>query len=312
VYFLSEEERARVLKDLIPTARRIGVADELRGWNWHEPPLAPLYEVPIAMYEVAGKYCDSGRDVYLRRVEKVRGTTTPPLVRGSALHEVVKEAVIHAKQAIYSLGLEDMAALVHAVTAFESTIADKLPDTLTPAEQEQICREATQVAGFEARRLATRIEEAASKHPHIHADTLAALAIPVVVEHRLDGSYLGLSSHIRTDAQSFGQVMIIDLKFGGREPFHRLSTTGYSMVMESLFGYPVDLGCTVYVTLDNNRLAIERDLHLIDDELRQWFVEERDEKMYLIYEELDPGLASRCSAACPFASTCWPEGLPHH
>jgi len=39
-------------------------------------------------------------------------------------------------------------------------------------------------------------------------------------------------------------------------------------------------------------------IHIIDDELRQWFIEERDEKMRMIYEEIDPGLGE-CYNYCP-------------
>jgi len=37
--------------------------------------------------------------------------------------------------------------------------------------------------------------------------------------------------------------------------------------------------------------------HIIDDELRQWFIGERDEKMRLFYEEIDPGIG-RCYDSC--------------
>lgn len=51
---------------------------------------------------------------------------------------------------------------------------------------------------------------------------------------------------------------------------------------------------------------IERDYHLIGDELRQRFVKERDEKMRLAAEELDPGLPAVCPRTCPYLATCHP------
>lgn len=45
-------------------SRSRDVAPELRGWNWHQPPLEPAYDVTLAVYEVPGKYCSTGRDVY--------------------------------------------------------------------------------------------------------------------------------------------------------------------------------------------------------------------------------------------------------
>ncbi len=52
---------------------------------------------------------------------------------------------------------------------------------------------------------------------------------------------------------------------------------------------------------------IERDYHLIGDELRQMFVEERDEKLRLAAEELDPGLPAVCPRTCPYLATCHPD-----
>jgi len=64
---------------------------------------------------------------------------------------------------------------------------------------------------------------------------------------------------------------------------------GYALVMEALHEYPVNLGCLVYVDFKGDRMIVRKDIHIIDDELRQWFIEERDEKMRMIYEEIDPG-----------------------
>lgn len=72
MYFPSEDEKKRLLRGLLPKARKLDIPDELRRWNWHRAPLEPIYDVKIALYEVAGKYCSSGRDVYLRRVLGVK------------------------------------------------------------------------------------------------------------------------------------------------------------------------------------------------------------------------------------------------
>jgi CRISPR-associated protein Csa1 len=69
MYFLTDEEKKLVTKGYLPKARELGVAEELRGWNWNIPPLAPVYDLRMAVYEIAGKYCDTGRDIFLRRVE---------------------------------------------------------------------------------------------------------------------------------------------------------------------------------------------------------------------------------------------------
>jgi CRISPR-associated protein Cas4 len=90
---------------------------------------------------------------------------------------------------------------------------------------------------------------------------------------------------------------------GEPQKFHRLTTTGYALVMEALHEYPVNLGCLVYVEFKGDRMVVKKDIHIIDDELRQWFIEERDAKMRMIYEEIDPGLGN-CSQNCPYTLNC--------
>jgi CRISPR-associated protein Csa1 len=97
--------------------------------------------------------------------------------------------------------------------------------------------------------------------------------------------------------------MVLDLKFGEPKKFHRLSTTGYALVMEAIHEYPINLGCIVYAEFKGDRLIVKKDIHIIDDELRQWFIEERDQKMRMIYEEIDPGLGN-CYDSCPYILQC--------
>ncbi len=59
MYFLSDEEKRLLLRRLAPQARERGVAEELRGWNWDKPPLSPIFETRLGVYEVAGHYCST-------------------------------------------------------------------------------------------------------------------------------------------------------------------------------------------------------------------------------------------------------------
>jgi len=143
-----------------------------------------------------------------------------------------------------------------------------------------------------------------SRQPYIGMDALLYQVLPVVVEHKLNGSFLGLSPYLSTDALNFSEPMIVDLKFGEKRDFHKLSVTGYALVMEAIYSFPVNLGFVVYPKFKNNRILIERDLFIIDDELRQKFIENRDEKMRMIYQEDDPGKAKDCYKSCPFYENC--------
>ena len=72
------------------------------------------------------------------------------------------------------------------------------------------------------------------------------MAIPVVVEQKLNGSFLGLSGMLSTDALTYAEPIVVDLKFDPRRNFYRLATTGYALVLEALYDFPVNIGCVVY------------------------------------------------------------------
>jgi CRISPR-associated protein Csa1 len=301
MFFLTEEERQFLIRGLLPRAHEEVVNSELRGWNWNVPPLAPPYELKLPLYQVAGRYCDSGRDLYLYHALKVRPTPTPQMVEGRVLHEVVRRVFTRAKRLIYTLGVERIGELAQHLADFDlSGLADPEPGADLLAKAGLLWR-------FEAYRIIYRVEEILTKQPYIKEDSLAFQALPVILEQRLDGRFLGLSQHLSTDAMVFSEPMIIEVKFGPPMPFYRLYTTGYALVVEALYGYPVNLGCLVYPRfLHDGRIAVERDLHLITDELRSWFVERRDELTRLVVDDIDPGLPARCYEQCQYWRECHP------
>lgn len=307
MYFLTDEERKHLLKGLLPRSRDQGVVDELRGWNWSQPPLLPVYDLPLAVYEVAGAYCPTYRDLYLRRVKKVRPKSSAPMVRGSALHAALVHVLVAAKRFIYTYGVEKYQQIFSALQELAPLSVESYARDLTPMEAEDLRHKTGIIHEFERARIVARVQEILTKHPYIGEDSLANLALPVVAEQKLDGSFLGLSANLSTDAFTFCEPMILDLKFGEPRKFHRLQTTGYALVMEAIYEFPVNLGCLVYAEFRGDRLIIKKDLHVIDDELRQWFIEARDDKARLVYEEIDPGIAENCSPACYCYQICHGE-----
>lgn len=301
MYFPSEEARRYVQRKLLPEARRRGVAEELRGWRWAEPPLLPVYAPPLAVYEVAGKYCASGRDVYLRRVERLSAPPNRGMVEGRTLHALVADLLVEAKRLIYQHGSACVAAL-DGLREYPLPRVDAL--ALEPGARRELEAKLQAVRAYEARRIVARVEEVLARQPRAGADALAVLALPVHTEVKLDGTYLGLSPHLSADGLMLAELLVADLKFGPREEFHRLTTAGYALVWESLYEVPVDVGCVVYVEVRAGRVSVERDYHPIDDELRQWFIEERDEKQRLVAEAIDPGLPARCPRTCPYWRVC--------
>lgn len=302
MYFLNEEEKKHLLKGYLPRSRQSDVAEELRGWNWHQPPLLPPYETKLGAYEIANAYCPTHRDLYLRRVQKVKCQPSLAMMRGSFLHEVLVKELVKAKRVIYEKGVQNYKEIFLALEKKED---HKLHEqiTLDKKQKHSLEDEACIVAKFENQRVISRIHDILVKQPYINEDSLVNLALPVVAEQKVDGSFLGMSSHLSLDAYTFSEPMILDLKFAEKKRFHKLQTTAYALAMEAVYEFPINLGCIVYAKFKDERLLIEKDIHIIDDELRQWFIEERDEKMRMVEEEIDPGIAE-CTEACPYLNIC--------
>lgn len=304
MYFLTDEEKKMLLKGFLPKSRELGVHEELRGWNWHTPPLSPVYDIKLALYETANSYCPTNRDLYLRRVTGLKPAPNMAMIQGAAFHDVLAQVLVRAKKTIYEKGVANYQDILKVIAEpFEPDLRS-YQKNLSEKEFQELKEKVSIIADFEASRINSRIQDILVKQPYIGEDSLVSLAIPVVVEQKLDGSFLGLSSNLSADAFTFNEPMILDLKFGKPQKFHRLSTTGYALVMEAAYEFPVNLGCIVYAEFKDDRLLLKKDIHIIDDELRQWFIEERDEKMRMIYEEIDPGLATECYPTCPYYSAC--------
>lgn len=325
MYFASLDEQRYVQRALLPEARRQPVAEELRGWNWHQPPLKPIYSAPLGVSEVAGRYCPTGRDVFLRRVGRLAPAPSSAMVEGRLMHAVVAGLFVEAKRLVYRHGAGCLPYLERlrrrplpeaggGVGAEARVRADEHSGSAGPGgdERRALLGRMRAVRDFQARRIVERVEEVLARRPHLGPDALATLALPVHVEVALDGRFLGLSERLMADGIVFPHMLVFDLKFGPRQEFHRLATTGYALVLESLYEAPVELGCVVYAQVVDGRVAVERDYHLIGDELRQTFIEERDDRMRLVSEEQDPGLPEACPASCPFLPHCHPrrEALP--
>ncbi|MGB5099337.1 MAG: type I-A CRISPR-associated protein Cas4/Csa1 [Methanothrix sp.] len=310
MYFFSEEERKYLLKKLIPMAREKCIAEDLRGWNWHSTELSPPHDIILPVWEVSDRYCETGRDSFLKHVQKVSVPASEEMVAGRIYHQAMAELYPSAKRLIYREGLG-------ICTNLAEILMERLPDAVIEAEEELAqVKNSTEAANdvgenlrklwsFEVSRIVSSIYAYLGKYKYLSDDSLINHALPFVVEHKLDGQYLGLSSNLSADAISMGGMLICDLKTGPKRDFHRLSATGYALVYESLYEVPINIGCTVYLSFPKNHPTphIDRDFFLISDEVRQWFIEERDGKQDMIFYERDPG---KCEipGSCRYRKYC--------
>lgn len=299
MYFLNEEERLLLYKGIIPQSRAMYIDESLRGWNWQNPPLEPIYDIRLGVFEVANNYCPNNRDLYLRRVLNISATPNFQKIEGAILHEVITLFITRAKRELYSIDMKDIYQ-DNFLNLSEENI-NKLLDYRDNVELKEKIR---LLWNYEKQKVIFRLQEVLSRQPYIGIDSLIYQVLPVVVEHKLNGTFLGLSPHLSTDAVNFSEPMIVDIKFGQKKDFHKLSVTGYALVMEAIHSFPVNIGFLVYPVFKGNRILVEKEFVLIDDELRQKFIDIRDEKMRMIYQEDDPGIPDNCYQICPFYKEC--------
>lgn len=308
MYFLNQEERKQLARFYLPRAREAGVAEELRGWHWDQPPLQPIYDVRLGVFDVAGQYCPQGRDLFFRRVEHRQGQATKDMLMGRLYHALIAKVITLAKGYIYGQGIEKIAGFKVDVVQEGLLWLDGqmglIFGLVNEDWKEEARKQGIELLEFEVERLWAQVQEVLLHQPYVQEDSLVSLAVPVVVEQKLNGSFLGLSNMLSTDALTYSEPVVVDMKFGPRRDFHRLATTGYALVLEALHDFPVNIGCIVYAQYKQGRWQIERDIHVIGDELRQRFIEERDDKMRMVYEEIDPGPQVNCKIDCAFVEDC--------
>ncbi|MGQ0568090.1 MAG: CRISPR-associated protein Cas4, partial [Armatimonadota bacterium] len=107
MYWPTDADRKRLIKELLPESRAMRVEEHLRGWHWYEPPLKPPFDVTLANYEVVNRYCPPNRDLYLRRVQHVSVRPNDAMMEGAALHAVVAIFIQSARRLLYVHGVAD-------------------------------------------------------------------------------------------------------------------------------------------------------------------------------------------------------------
>lgn len=293
VYYLGEVENKRLLKDLRPLSRKVGVTAELRGWNWDQSPLKPYYDVSLPMYLICGDYCPTSRDVYLNRVEGKWGEWSHPLSLGRVLHDTVDEAYNRVKKLEFDADFSEW----YASQDYETRMSGNFQIIEDYAER---------TWGYVLSNARSRFQSALSSQPYSTEEDMLSTAVPFLVEHKISGELLGSSGLLSVDCYDYMRNILFDLKTGVKErkESYRLYPTGYALVFESVYEVPVDLGCTVFLNFKDDRIVIDRDLFHISDDLRSWWIEERDRKSEMVFEELDPGRPSECPRSCIYDSVC--------
>lgn len=292
MFFLTDVDQKKLLNNILPKARSVGVTEELRGWNWHKSPLKPYYDdVKIPMYATCSLYCPTNRDVYLSQVKKKRGKPTPRMSLGSAIHETIR-ATINAYIEGEQLNFDEW---------YRKTIETK---GVTQIDQE-IMKKSRDAYALSYSACLNRFTEAQSRQPYATQRDIMSTALPFLVEHRITGELLGLSGLLRIDCYDYLHNIVFDVKVASSKPeWYRLYATGYALVLESVYEVPVDVGCTVHINYVQGKLVVERDLFFLSDDIRSWWIEERDKKLKIVAQKMDPGFPTKCPEECLYSGEC--------
>jgi len=299
MYFLTDLESKLVLNKLLPQARKVGVSEDLRGWSWARSPMKPFHDnVQIPMYLACSKYCPTNRDVFLNKVKDIRGEITFPVSVGITTHQVVAHAFT-----------EFLDGKERTFEEFWSENKDKVNYTgfdETGRKYIETC--AVQVWDMTQMNCKLQVSNRSAEQYYASKRYVLSTAVPFLIEHRLSGKLLGLSGLLAIDCYDYMHSIIFDLKtmpsLSNIESWHKLYTTGYALVLESIYEIPVDIGGLILIYFKDGKLTMNRDLFFINDELRSWWLEERDAKLELIAERRDPGVAQKCMDNCIYWNEC--------
>jgi len=297
LFFLSDIDQKKLINQILPKARKVGVSEDLRGWSWYRSPLKPYYEdTRIPMYSVCSKYCPTRRDVFVNIVKGAKGTPSRKVIQGAAIHETVRTAIntfIEGERTEFDPWYDNV---LNSKGVQDRDIIVK--------ERSRSAWQLTQTASE------SRFMDWSSRQPYASKRDVMATAIPYLIEHRITGELLGLSGLLRIDCFDYLRDIVFDIKVSDEnQDWYRLYPTGYALVMESVYEVPVDVGCTVYVRFKDERLVVERDIFFINDDLRSWWIEERDEKLKIVAQKMDPGFPSNCPEGCMYRGDCRVENV---
>lgn len=292
MFFFSELDHKKLINKILPKAREVGVSEVFRGWSWYKSPLKPYYDdVRIPMYSVCSKYCPTGRDVFLNLVRKVRGKMNRKVILGAAIHETVRTTL--------------RAFVDGRKLAFDEWYENVLNSKGVKSRDEVVMERSRNAWRFVHTMCESRFMDGASRQPYASRRDVMATALPFLVEHRISGELLGLSGLLCIDCYDYLRNVVFDLKVSDEtRDWYRLYPTGYAIVLESVYEIPVDVGCAVYVRFRGKRLSVDRDLFFISDDLRSWWVEERDEKLETVAQKRDPGFPTTCFDECIYREEC--------
>ena len=317
MFFLNRVDLDKRFKILRAELQSLGISEELRGWSWQSPPVEPpSRDLFFGVSDLAARYCETLRDLYLKKVEDVKPPPSPKMFEGIVYHDVATDAVTSVKSFLFERGMAGGADLLEGllprVEIACERIARAAAGSLGGIGAEEVVSAKVKAVSFYRYLLvqaAAQVDTVLSKFPHIDIDSLVNQAIPPIVERKVDGSLVGLARELSADVYTPAYA-VADLKTGEIRGFHRYAPTGYALAIEADEEAAVNFGMVIYVRLSTERPVptVQTRCFVISDELRREFLETRDEAFEIVINARDPGKPSTCPDFCPYYQICVVEG----
>ena len=76
---------------------------------------SPYNSVRLGVSEIASRYCDTGRDIWWRRVRSVKAAPSEQMLERRFTHEVVAKIIARAKRLIWTLGIDHPSEVVEGI-----------------------------------------------------------------------------------------------------------------------------------------------------------------------------------------------------
>ncbi len=317
MFFLDRLDLDRRFRLLRKEIEARGISEDLRGWSFDSPPVQPPSDSKyLGVSEIAGRYCETLRDIYLRRICRIQPPPSVKLARGLIFHNICHRVLFEVKKLLFDRfsGVAGYEVAEYLLPRADDVVSKCINDAsfifnkITSEEQDMLRNEALSLYKFLVIQAAAKIDNTLSKYPHATSDSIVSIAVPPVIERKVDGSLIGLSSELSVDIYTPYNA-IADLKTGEIRAFHPLTIAGYALALEAEENIPIDYGLIIYVKVINNVPRFRVRCFVVGDELRREFLDIRDEAYAILEVGRDPGKPSRCPSYCPYYPVCSKERL---
>ncbi|MEM0272584.1 MAG: type I-A CRISPR-associated protein Cas4/Csa1 [Thermoprotei archaeon] len=292
--------------------KKVEISDEMRGWRWYDYPLQPAYNTPLGVSDITNGLCETHRNVYLKYVEKIWQKDNEELQKGALLHEIHAKANEAAKRNIFKThwekGQTKPEDFHQAFLEDQQKILQQLQNKYKLIPQNQLQKAITKLWTRAAINYTAALNRATIISKHLNTpDPITAIVTPITTEYPIDGTKLGLTQAIRADG-FIPPGIIIEIKTHQPLEDNQYALAGYALAYESQHNSPINYGVFIHVQYDwdTGNLTTHPKLVPITDELRQGFIELRDQAQKIIAQKTDPKLPPKCNPRCPYLTHCNP------